>query len=120
MARIVITKGNVMIVIGSKGPKIIGPCDPRLQAVLNTIHGIQGTRGLPAPLQQEAAGLATRMAKHAVEAAQRLAGEALDAEGGLVYLDGDDGFSCGSNGKPPIPLPHQAAAAIAVPVVART
>ena len=118
MAR-VIWKGNgVGIVISASGIKIIGPCDPELLAALRAIGGIQGAqRSLPKEVQREAAAFATRLGSVAFEAAQKVAGERLDAEGGLVFLDGDDGFTCGSTGKPPIPLPRGARIPMPRPVV---
>ncbi|SOD01685.1 hypothetical protein SAMN05216486_10110 [bacterium JGI 053] len=104
----VIWKGNgIGIVIGTNGIHIIGPCDPLLLAKFQAIAAIQAAhRGLPPEIQHEAAALSTKLARNAVADAQKLVGEPLDAEGGVVFYDADDGFICGSTGKPPIPLPH--------------
>jgi len=103
----VIWKGNgIGIVVSSKGVRIIPPCDPELLATLQAIAGIQGAhRSLPADVQREATALSARLGTIAVAAAQKLAGERLDADGGLVFYDAEDGFTCG-NGKPPVPLPQ--------------
>jgi hypothetical protein len=116
----VIWKGNgIGIVISSKGIRIIPPCDPELLATLQAIAGVQGAhRSLPADLQQEATAFSARLGGIAVAAAQKAAGERLDAEGGMVFYDADDGFSCGTNGRPPIPLPHPRRIAFATPVLA--
>jgi hypothetical protein len=104
----VIWKGNgIGIVIGTKGIHIIGPCDPLLLAKFETIAAIQAAhRGLSPEIQREAGALSTKLARNAVADAQKLVDEPLDAEGGVVFYDADDGFTCGSTGKPPIPLPH--------------
>ena len=110
MAR-TIWKGNgVGIVISTTGIKIIPPCDPELLAVFRGIAAIQGAkRALPADVQREAEALSAKLGSVAFNASQKLAGERLDAEGGAVFYDAEDGFTCGSTGKPPIPLPHPAA-----------
>jgi len=116
----VIWKGNgIGIVITSKGIKIIPPCDPLLLAKLQAIAAIHvAQRSLSPEEQREASALTARLGSHAVAAAQKLAGEALDAEGGVVFYDADDGFTCGSTGRPPVPIPHLGRIAIQAPVLA--
>jgi hypothetical protein len=116
----VIWKGNgIGIVIGTHGIHIIGPCDPLLLAKFQAIAAVQAAyRGLPADLQHEAAAFSTKLARNAVAAAQKLVGEPLDAEDGVVFYDADDGFTCGSTGRPPVPLPHQARISLPAAVVA--
>jgi hypothetical protein len=115
----VIWKGNgIGIVISEKGIKIIPPCDPQLLAALQAIAGIQGAhKALPAELQREASAFSGKLGGHAFAVAQKAAGERLDAEGGVVFYDAEDGFTCGSTGKPPIPLPQPGQIAFRSPVV---
>jgi hypothetical protein len=114
----VIWKGNgIGLVISSKGIKIIPPCDPLLLAKFNAIAGIQGAQqSLPADVRREAEAFSAKLGSLSFKAAEKLAGERLDAEDGVAFYDADDGFTCGSTGKPPIPLPHPRR--VAVPAVA--
>jgi len=112
----VIWKGNgVGIVITANGIKIIPPCDPEVLATLRAIGGILAAhRALPAEVQREAAAFSAKLGSFAAHAAEKAAGERLDAEGGVAFYDDGDGFTCGSTGKPPIPIPH--AQRISIPI----
>jgi len=104
----VIWKGNgIGIVISASGIKIIPPCDPELLAAFRAIGGIIGAqRALPPEVQREAAAFSAKLGSFAARAAEKAAGERLDGEGGVSFYDDGDGFTCGSTGKPPFPIPH--------------
>ncbi len=93
------------IIIGPHGVRRIPPFDPailrQLRAVNQLCHALE-LRGRHAPA--ELASLTNRIANVAIGEVEAVVGP-LDARTGLTYQDDDGGFSCGSTGRPPIPLP---------------
>jgi hypothetical protein len=102
---ITIWRGNgIGIQISKDGVKIIGPCDPELLAAMKAIAA---TQSLPAAVRRESAAFTTRLGSFVFEGIDKAVGGGLDATSGVVYSEDGDGFTCGSTGKPPIPLPRQ-------------
>lgn len=94
------------LIITAEGVRPIPPFDPllrrQLRAVANLVNSLPVGRDQPGA--QELGQLANKLANIAVGHIERIVGE-LDADNGLVYLDDDGGFTCGSTGRPPVPIP---------------
>jgi hypothetical protein len=111
-----IWNGNgIGLVFSTKGLKVIGPCDPELLAKLKAISAAQKAQS--PEVAAEAAAYTARLGRQVAAATQKLVGtEQLNAESGVVFFDADGGFTCGSTGKPPIPIPSARRIAIPQPV----
>jgi hypothetical protein len=93
------------LIIGPNGVRPIPPFDPFLRLQLRGLSALlQGTTGMPERLQGEMASLTTRVSNLVVEQVEGVVGK-LDADNSLIYQDADGGFTCGSTGRPPIPIP---------------
>jgi len=94
------------LIVTAEGVRPIPPFDPllrrQLRAVANLVNSLPA--GRDEPDAQELRQLANKLANVAVGRVERIVGE-LDADHGLVYLDDDGGFACGSTGRPPVPIP---------------
>ncbi len=94
------------LIVTENGVRPIPPFEPAIRrnlksaaAMVNAVKEAphEGTR-------QKMAKMATSLCNLAVEQIEEVVGP-LDAERSLVFQDDDGGFTCGANGKPPIPLP---------------
>lgn len=93
------------IIIGPDGVRPIPPFDPGILLQFKAVaHLTRAQPLLSRELQRQLAPLLNKTANLLVGQVERLAGP-LDAEAGIVFQDADGGFTCGSTGKPPIPLP---------------
>lgn len=94
------------LIIGPNGVKPIPPWDPSLRLQLRALNQLVRADTL-APKKEVVKALRGTISKltgAVLTQIETLAGE-LDADVGLVYQDGEGGFSCGSTGRPPIPFP---------------
>jgi hypothetical protein len=94
------------IYIGPNGVRPIPPFEPALvrqfRAVSALAGAVQGLTDLEA--QEQLAPLLNKTSNLLVGQVEGAIGE-IDAEAGIVYLDPEGGFVCGSTGRPPIPIP---------------
>lgn len=94
------------LIITEHGVRPIPPFDPAIRASLksaaamvNAVAAIKSDK-----TRSKMAKMATSLSNLAVEQVEAVVGP-LDAERSLIFQDSDGGFTCGSIGKPPIPLP---------------
>lgn len=96
--------GGLLITVN--GVRRIPPFDPSLRRRLRAVADLANS--LPAgsddPDANELRQLANKLANMTVGEVEGVVGE-LDPENGLIYLDDDGGFTCGSTGRPPVPIP---------------
>lgn len=111
MAKVVLFGGGDGggLIITEDGVRPIPPFDPSVRAQIKAVSEL-----VVATKDERAGGsdrseltlLATRLANLAVQQVEAIVGT-LDAEASLIVTsDVDDGFVCGTTGKPPIPLPR--------------
>jgi len=93
------------LIITDGGVKPIPPFDPEvlmtLKATAALVTAVDAASGKD---QRKLSRLATSLAAAAVEQVEDVVGP-LSGESALVFQDDDGGFTCGSTGKPPRPLP---------------
>ncbi len=92
------------IIITPHGIKRIPPWNPLITA---TLKGLQHLMHADVSIDDreisnEISGVAARLNDRIVGWVDNEVGSATS----IVFLDGDDGFVCGSTGKPPIPIPR--------------
>jgi hypothetical protein len=106
MAQVILFGGGDAggLIITAHGIRRIPPFDPGLRLQLRGVSALTQASG---QLQgdQDFSALVNKLAHHAVARVGAVVG-VLDAENSLIFQDDAGGFSCGSTGKPPIPLPH--------------
>lgn len=94
------------LIITASGVRPLPPFDPslrrQLRGVANLVQSLEGQSDEPDV--RELAQLVNKVANLAVARVEEAVGE-LDAESGLIYMDDDGGFTCGTTGRPPIPIP---------------
>lgn len=93
-------------IITANGVRRIPPFDPALAAQLRGISLLVNavTRLPDKRAQGELRDIATKASNFAVEQIEGIFGP-LEADSTIVYEDSGGGFTCGSTGKPPIPIP---------------
>lgn len=108
MAKIVLFGGGDGggLIITAEGVRPVPPFDPfvraQLKAVANLVTAMRGHGSDIRELEEHAA----RIANVAVQEVEAIVGP-LDEEASLIVMvDDGDGFTCGTTGKPPIPLPR--------------
>lgn len=94
------------LIITENGVRPIPPFDPAIRlnmksaaAMVNAVTAAPGES-----TRRKMSKLATSLCNLAVEQVEEVVGP-LDADRSLIFQDDDGGFTCGSTGKPPIPLP---------------
>jgi hypothetical protein len=94
------------LIVTEHGVRPIPPFEPAIRKSLKSAAAMVNAVGEAAQeaTRQKMAKMATSLCNLAVEQVEEVVGP-LDAERSLVFQDDDGGFTCGSNGKPPIPLP---------------
>jgi hypothetical protein len=94
------------LLIGANGVRPIPPFDPALRQHLSAVASLVRSLASNATSRdhKELAVLTTKLANLAFGNVEAVVGP-LASEHGLVFQDGDGGFTCGSTGHPPIPLP---------------
>jgi hypothetical protein len=94
------------LVITAKGVRPIPPFDPgvrlQLRGVAAIIHALD--RIPDREIQRKLAPLIQNTTNLVMEQIEQILGP-LKGDHALVYQDDDGGFTCGSTGKPPIPIP---------------
>lgn len=94
------------LIITASGVRPIPPFSPDIRGTLKSAAAI--VMAIEATSDKKISGkmakLATGMCNLAVEQIENVVGP-LDPERSIVFQDDDGGFTCGSTGKPPIPLP---------------
>jgi len=107
MAQVILFGGGDAggLIIGPNGVRPIPPFDPALRLQLRglsaLLNGATRTAGKP---PREMGRLINRISNLVFEHVEAVVGP-LEGEHSLIYQDDDGGFSCGSTGKPPIPIP---------------
>lgn len=93
------------LIIGPKGVRPIPPFDPSIRLQLRGLSALlNGITRMPQKPQREMGRLVNRVSNLIVEQVEAVVGK-LEGENSLIYQDDDGGFTCGSTGKPPIPIP---------------
>lgn len=104
MARLILFGGGDGggIWIGPNGIKPIPPFDPRIRTQLRGLALLlRGQASITGNLQRDVETVTTKVSHALVNDLQEVAGVgSLEGESSVVYLDADDGFTCGSTGKP--------------------
>lgn len=94
------------LIITDNGVRPIPPFDPGLRQLLRSaaaaVNAAAAAKG--ESRRGKMAKLSTSLCNLAVEQVEEVVGP-LDGERAIVYQDDDGGFTCGSTGKPPIPIP---------------
>jgi hypothetical protein len=94
------------LIITENGVRPIPPFDPAIRLNLKSASAmvIGVTAAHSVNTRHQMAKLATSICNLAVQQVEDVVGP-LDADRSLIFLDEDGGFTCGSTGKPPIPIP---------------
>jgi hypothetical protein len=92
--------------ITENGVEPIPPFDPALQFQLRGINALTQAAELMRGQEggRDLSDVAGKLGQQAVGRMEAIVGS-LDADVSVIFQDGDDGFVCGSTGKPPIPFP---------------
>lgn len=94
------------LILTENGVRPIPPFDPAIRHNLKSaaamVNAASATENVN--IQRKMAKLATSICNLAVEQVEEVLGP-LDADRSLIFQDDEGGFTCGSTGKPPIPLP---------------
>lgn len=92
--------------IGPHGVTPIPPYDPailhQLRAISRLVQAQDRVRNLE--VRRQLAAVVNTLTNLTVGQVEEITG-AIDSEDGLIYQEDDGGFTCGSTGKPPIPIP---------------
>jgi hypothetical protein len=94
------------LIITDKGVRTIPPFDPEVLLTLKATAALvtASHTGAPGKARRKLSKLAGNLAMAAIEQVEDVVGP-LSGENALIFQDDDGGFTCGSTGKPPIPLP---------------
>jgi hypothetical protein len=94
------------LIITENGVRPIPPFDPAIRLSLKSASSMvnASTEARDERVRGKIAKLATSLCNLAVTQVEQVVGP-LDANRSLIFQDDDGGFTCGSTGKPPIPLP---------------
>jgi hypothetical protein len=91
--------------ITASGVRPIPPFDPFLRRELKGLASLVSATAQPGgDAERELAQLVNKLSNVAIGQIEAAVGP-LDGDVGLVYMDEDGGFRCGSTGKPPVPIP---------------
>lgn len=108
MAQVILFGGGDAggLIITPDGIRRIPPFDPAITVQLKAVGTL--LRAQPTlrdtPIQKEVDAITTSLATMAAQQVETKVGQ-LDEGSGIICFDDDDGFVCGSTGKPPIPFP---------------
>jgi hypothetical protein len=91
------------IIITAHGIKRIPPFDPGILRQFKALNGLVQL-GNDGALGREVEQITARLTQSVMGQVEKHAGVGAGSQ--VVYMDVDDGFVCGSTGKPPIPFPH--------------
>lgn len=94
------------LIITENGVRPIPPFDPSILLNLKSASALVQafTKASDQRMRAKLSKLATNLSNLAVEQVEQVVGP-LSGEQSLIFQDDDGGFTCGSTGKPPIPLP---------------
>jgi hypothetical protein len=127
----IIQEGDMLILFGGGdgggiyvGPdgKVhrIPPWSPDVQAQLKAVSALVALEGVhETGLAKEAAVLAERLSTKVIPQITKSVGTQQLGDTSIAFVDGDDGFVCGSTGKHPIPVPHRVATNLYSPVTSQ-
>jgi hypothetical protein len=107
MAQVILFGGGDAggLIIGPNGVRPIPPFDPYIRLQLRGLSAmLAGITRIPEKTQREMAKLVNRVSNLVMEQVEAVVGR-LEGDNSLIYQDEDGGFTCGSTGKPPIPIP---------------
>jgi len=91
------------IIITAHGIKRIPPFDPGILRQFKALNGLVQL-GNEGTLGREVEQLTSQLTENLLATVEKQTGAGAGSQ--VVYMDVDDGFVCGSTGKPPIPFPH--------------
>jgi hypothetical protein len=107
MAQVILFGGGDAggLIIGPNGVRPIPPFDPSIRLQLRGLSAmLAGITRIPEKPQREMGKLVNRVSNLVIEQVEAVVGR-LEGDNSLIYQDDDGGFTCGSTGKPPIPIP---------------
>jgi hypothetical protein len=85
----------------------IGPYGPDILRQLKAVSALVNvTAHHDGAITKEAGALAERLSTTVIPEVTKVAGATQLGDNSIAFIDGDDGFVCGSTGKRPIPIPH--------------
>ncbi len=95
----------------------IPPWTPDVQVQLKAVSALVALDGVhETGLAKEATALAERLSTKVIPQITKTVGAPQLGDTSIAFVDGDEGFVCGSTGKHPIPVPHRVTANIYSPV----
>lgn len=94
------------IIIGPNGIRRIPPFDPPIQRQLKALNGMIRVSGIDRALDRELDQVTLKLTQNVLSSLEKTTGP-VSNQNPVVFVDADDGFVCGSTGKPPIPFPHR-------------
>ena len=95
----------------------IPPWTPDVQAQLKAVSALVALDGVhESGIAKEATALAERLSTKVIPQITKTVGTPQLGDTSIAFVDGDEGFVCGSTGKHPIPVPHHVAANLYSPV----
>ena len=95
----------------------IPPWSPDVQVQLKAVSALVALEGVhDTGLGKEATALAERLSTKVIPQITKNVGASQLGDSSIAFVDGDDGFVCGSTGKHPIPVPHRVATNVYSPV----
>lgn len=130
-ARVDIQEGRMLILFGGGdgGGIYVGadgkvhripPWTPDIQVQLKAVNALVALENAhETALTKEATALAERLSTKVIPQITKTIGTPQLGDTSVAFVDGDDGFVCGSTGKHPIPVPHRVAANLYSPVTSQ-
>ena len=98
----------------------IPPWNPEIQVQLKAVSALAALEVVhDSGLAKEAAAFAERLSTKVIPQITKSAGAVQVGDTSIAFVDGDDGFVCGSTGKRPIPVPHRVATNLYSPVTSQ-
>lgn len=94
------------LIITATGVRPIPPFDPAVLWQIKALSGLVAAieKNVTIEAKKKLAPLTLQVTNLVVEQVEAVLGP-IDSSVGLIYQDDDGGFTCGSTGKPPIPIP---------------
>ncbi len=98
----------------------IPPYGPDILRELRAVSALVGVAALhDGAITNEAGALAERLSTTVIPEVTKLAGATHLGDNSIAFVDGDDGFVCGSTGKRPIPIPRHFTGNVFSPVASQ-
>jgi hypothetical protein len=97
----------------------IPPYGPDILRQLRAVSALVDVAAHDTGFTKEAEALAERLSTTVIPEVTKFAGATQLGDSSIAFVDGDDGFVCGSTGKRPSPIPHHVFGNVFSPVRAQ-